>query len=115
MESILDTVKKSLGLNSEYYPFDETIIMDINMAIGALTQIGVGPEEGFVVRDSNATWEEFIGSDKRLEMVKNYIFLKVKQLFDPSSSSSVSTAVDNQIKELEWRISIQVDPIKKEE
>lgn len=114
MESILDSIKKMLGLNQDYYPFDEMIIVDINMVLNALTQMGVGPVEGYSIKDSSNTWDEFLGDDKNLEMVKSYIYLKVKQIFDNSGSSSLNNAIDAQIKELEWRISIQVDPGKKE-
>lgn len=115
MESILDSIKQMLGLNSDYYAFDEELIIYINMVLNTLTQIGVGPEEGFTIHDASTNWDEFIGEDKCLEMVKSYIHLRVKKLFDSSSSTSaLLTAMDNQIKELEWRISVQVDPGKKE-
>lgn len=116
MDSILETVKDSLGLNAEYYVFDKTIILYINMVLNTLTQLGVGPENGFSIRDASSQWSDFLGDSTDLEMVKTYICLKVRKLFDPAGlPSSASAAIDEQIKELEWRINVQVDPGKKEE
>lgn len=109
MESILDTIKKMLGLPDTQTAFDIDIIIDINMAINTLSQIGVGPKEGFSITGPDETWEEYIGTSPKLEMVKAYIYLKVKQIFDPGSNS-LTQAIETQIKELEWRISVQVDP-----
>lgn len=110
MDSILNTVKKSLGLSEDYYVYDEELIMHINTALGILNQIGVGPESGYSISDSTNTWSELLGESNNLEMVKSYISLKVKRVFDSSSySSSYQTAMDEQIKELESRINMQVD------
>lgn len=110
MESILITIKKMLGIDAHYEHFDVDIIMDINMALNVLNQIGVGPKEGFSIKDAEATWTDFIGDNRKLEMVKTYIYLKVKQIFDPGTSSSLNSAIEQQIQELEWRLSVQVDP-----
>lgn len=110
MESILTTIKKMLGIDAQYEHFDVDIIMDINMALNILNQIGVGPREGFSIQNADATWHDFIGDSRKLEMVKTYIYLKVKQIFDPGTSSSLNQAIENQIKELEFRLSVQVDP-----
>ena len=74
-----------------------------------MTQLGVGPEEGFVIKDKTAIWTDFIQDDKRLEFVKTYIYLKVKLVFDPPLSSSVLDAMNRQINELEWRLNVAVD------
>lgn len=114
MDSILQSIKKMLGLPSDYGVFDPDVIMNINMVFNILNQLGVGPEEGFSIYDESATWEDYLGDCRQLEMVKTYVYLKVKQIFDPGTSSALSTAIENQIAELEWRISVQVDPGKKE-
>lgn len=114
MNSILDTIKKLLGLPLDYYPFDDELIVYINTAINALSQMGVGPEEGYSIKDSSDTWADFLGESRNLEMVKTYIHLKVKQIFDNTGSTSLNAAIENQLKELEFRISVQVDPGKKE-
>lgn len=115
MDSILQSVKKMLGLPAEYDAFDIDVIMHINMVFNILNQLGVGPEEGFSIIDDTATWSDYLGDCRKLEMVKTYVYLKVRQIFDPGTSSALNTAIDNQIKELEWRLNVQVDPGEKEE
>lgn len=114
MDSILNSVKKMLGFTEEYDAFDMDIIININMVFNILNQIGVGPSNGFSITDSSATWSDYVGNNNKLEMVKTYVYLKVKQIFDPGTSSALNTAIENQIKELEWRLSVQVDPENKE-
>lgn len=109
MESILNTIKKLLGISADYEAFDMDIIININMAINILYQLGVGPS-GYFITDSSNTWSEYLNDAPNLEMVKTYIYLKVKQAFDPNQNSSISQSYDNQIKELEWRLNVQVDP-----
>ena len=103
MESILTSIKKLLGIQEEYTNFDNDIIMHINSTFSTLTQLGVGPSNGFSIKDKSSTWDEFI-SDTRLECVKSYIYLKVKLLFDPPSTSAVMDSINRQINEYEWRI-----------
>jgi len=114
MDSILLTIKKMLGFSEGYEAFDTDVIIHINMVFNILNQIGVGPEEGFYITDESATWQDYISDMRKLEMVKTYIYLKVKQIFDPGTSGALNTAIENQVKELEWRLSVQVDPGDKE-
>lgn len=109
VDSILTSIKKLLGPEEIYEHFDADIIMHINSAFSTLTQLVVGPEEGFVIKDKTAIWTDFIQDDKRLEFVKTYIYLKVKLVFDPPLSSSVLDAMNRQINELEWRLNVAVD------
>lgn len=110
MESILTSIKKLLGIAEEYTHFDTDIIMHINSVFSILTQIGVGPSEGFSINDSYAVWTDFLPEDTRLESVKSYVYLKVKMMFDPPDRSSVMEAMNRMINELEFRISVTVDP-----
>ncbi len=111
MESILTSIKKLLGIAEEYEHFDVDIIMHINSAFSVLTQLGVGPEEGFRIEDASTEWSDFLYDDPRLEMVRTYVYLKVKLVFDTTSSSSaVIESINRQIQELEWRINVTVDP-----
>lgn len=109
MESILTSIKKLLGIAEEYEHFDPDIIMHINSAFSVLTQLGVGPEEGFRIEDASRTWYEFLYDDPRLEFVKTFIHLKVKLGFDPPTSSAAIEAINRQISELEWRINVAVE------
>lgn len=107
--SILNSVKIRLGVPEDYRPFDESIVMDINLALNTLEQIGLSPEGGFVISGPEETWGELLQGRTDLEFVKTYVYLKTKKLFDPPTSSIVATAMDEQIKELEFRISAYVD------
>jgi len=73
MDSILTSIKKLLGIAEEYEHFDPDIVMYINSAFSVLTQLGVGPEEGFRIEDASKTWSEFLYDDPRLEFVKTYL------------------------------------------
>lgn len=109
MESILTSVKKILGVPEEYEQFDADIIMHINTVLMALCQMGVGPKEGFEIHDKTTTWTDYLGERANLNAVKTYLSLKVRLLFDPPQSSTLIEAINNSIKEAEWRISIYVD------
>ena len=113
MDSILMSVKKMLGglEPTEESPFDADIIMQINGTFGILQQLGVGPKEGFSIVDSAAQWTDFVTDTVLLNMVKPYMFARVKLGFDLSSTSSaVVTALQNQVAEFEFRMNAHVDP-----
>ena len=107
--SILTSIKKLLGIAEDYTEFDEDIITHINSVFLNLTQLGVGPEEGFMIEDDTAVWEDFINDSIQLQAVKTYVYLKVKLLFDPPLSSSVTESINRMIAELEWRLNVVVD------
>lgn len=109
MDSILTSIKKLLGIEEEYTQFDSDIIMHINTVFLNLTQLGVGPAEGFLIEDDSTTWDDFIGDSNQLQAVKTYVYLKVKLLFDPPLSSSVTESINRIISELEWRLNVAVD------
>lgn len=105
--SILDSIKKMLGLMPEYVQFDQDILVFINAAFLSLNQIGIGPEQGFWIRDNTTTWEEYFGIETNLEVVKTYIYLKTRLLFDPPANSFVVESMNKQIAEIEFRLSIK--------
>lgn len=102
--SILDSTKKILGIESSYTAFDVDILTHINSVFATLNQIGIGPEEGFFIEDNTATWSSFLGNDPRLNSVKTYVYMKVRLTFDPPGTGFLLAALENQIKELEWRL-----------
>lgn len=110
MDSILTSVKKQLGIAEDYEHFDPDIIIHINSVFSILNQLGVGPPEGFSISDETSVWTDFIGDSLKLELVKTYVYLKVRLIFDPPTSSAVMDAFKQNIAELEWRISVTVDP-----
>jgi hypothetical protein len=110
MESILTSVKKLLGIDKDYTHFDNDLIMHINSVFMVLTQLGVGPSEGFAISDANTMWSDFIGEDdKNFQAIKTYVYMKVRLMFDPPLSSAVLDSMSRTICELEWRLNVQVD------
>lgn len=110
MENILTSIKKLLGIAEEYEHFDSDIIMHINSVFAILTQLGVGPQKGFSIKDEDAIWSDFIDPTKHdIESVKSYMYLKVKLLFDPPLSSAVMESMNRMINEFEWRLNVTVD------
>lgn len=109
MSSILTDIKKLLNVPEDYAAFDTDIVIYINMAFTILNQIGIGPEEGFVIKGSEEQWEDYIGPVKNIESLKTYVFLRVKPLFDPPTNSFVLDAMKRTADELEWRLNVQVD------
>jgi hypothetical protein len=105
-DSILTSVKKVLGLDESYTAFDLDVLMHINTVFSVLTQIGIGPTDGYMIEDATPTWDAFIGTDNRLNAVKTYVYLRVRVLFDPPTTSFVADAMEKQIKELEWRLNV---------
>lgn len=105
-DSILDSTKKILGIDSDYTVFDLDIMTHINSVFSTLNQLGLGPEEGFMIEGSSETWDGFLGSDIRLNAVKTYVFLRVRLLFDPPTTGFVITSMEKQIQELEWRLNV---------
>lgn len=110
MDSILTSIKKLLGIAEEYEHFDPDIIMHINSVFMTLTQLGVGPSEGFYIDDEETVWTDFIPDLVKLQAVKTYMYLKVRLLFDPSSLGSATLAsYERQIQELEWRLNVAAE------
>jgi len=105
-ESILTSVKKNLGLPEDYTVYDADVMMHINSVLNVLHQLGVGPAEGFQVNGKNETWTAFTQDNILLNSVKTYIFLRVRLLFDPPTTSFHLEALKEQIKEFEWRINV---------
>lgn len=109
MDSILTSIKKLLGIEEEYTHFDVDVIIYINSAFMHLNQLGVGPEEGFVIKDVGDKWTDFLSDSKRLESVKTYVYLKTRLIFDPPQMGYLVDAITKQIAELEWRLNVQAE------
>jgi hypothetical protein len=105
-QSILTSTKKILGVAADYTAFDLDIITHINAVFSTLTQLGVGSVDGFMIEDESAEWYDFIEDDIQLNTVKSYVFLKVRQLFDPPTTSYLIAAMEKQIQEFEWRLNV---------
>lgn len=109
--SILDSTKKAIGLGADYDVFDPDILMHINSVFETLRQLGIGPAEGFTVEDATTTWNTFLEEPRLLNPAKQYVFYKVRLAFDPPPTSFHIAAIEKQIAELEFRMSIARDEI----
>lgn len=112
-EKILSSIKKLLGLNDSVTVFDTDIVIHINTVFASLAQMGVGPKNsdgeniGFKISTGNEVWGDFTANDILIENVKTYVYIKVKMVFDPPTSSALIDAYNAQAKELEWRLYTQ--------
>ena len=107
-ESILLSVKKILNIGEDYKAFDQDVLMHINSVLSILYQLGVG-DKPFKIKGESETWEDFISDEENIEEVRTYVCLRVRLMFDPPQSSAVITSYENMIKELEWRLNVEVD------
>lgn len=108
-ESILDSIKKLLNLSKDDTAFDTDVIINVNSVFTTLRQLGVGPEKGFRILGNEEKWNDFISDELMLDSVKTYVYLKVKIVFDPPLNSSLMDSFERQIKELEWRLNVEVE------
>lgn len=110
MSSILTSIKKTIGIAESDENFDQDIQMHINTYLSVLCQLGVGPKEGFSIRDKSATWEDFLGEGtSNLDAVQTYVYIKVRLVFDPPASSAVIDSMTRTANELEWRLNEAAD------
>ena len=107
--SILTSIKKLLGIADDYTHFDTDIIIHINAVFMILTQLGVGPSDGFSITSDTETWNDFLDNKDDLEAVKSYVYLKVRLLFDPPTSSSHLDSMNRMISEFEWRMNVNAE------
>lgn len=107
MDSILDSVKKVLGLDSAYTAFDVDVLMHINTVFSDLHDLGIGPDAGFMITDNTAVWSSYLGTDNNLNRIKTYVSLRVRAIFDPPQTSYAIDAMEKQIKEFEWRLNVR--------
>lgn len=110
MDSIFQTIKALIGPSVEDTSFDTDLIIHINSTFSVLTQLGVGPKEGFRIAGETETWNDYLQDEIKLEMVKTYIYEKVRLIFDPPTSGPLLEALKADIKEFEWRCNVAVDP-----
>ena len=105
-DSILISTKKILDVSDTYTAFDLDILTHINASFSILSQLGLGPADGFMIEDDVATWQDFMSDGNELSLVRTYVFLKTSLLFDPPTTSFMIKAVTDQIQEYEWRLNV---------
>lgn len=104
--SILNSIKKTLNVPADYDAFDADILMHINSVFSRLSQLGIGPQQGFAIQDDTVEWSAYV-TDDRLNNVQSYMYLRVRLLFDPPDRAALLTSYQAQIKEMEWLINAQ--------
>lgn len=108
MENILDSIKKLLGIPPEYMIFDADLIMHINTVFVILNQLNIGPPECFFLKDGSECWDDFMTSVDE-GMIRTFIYLKVRLMFDPPASSALIESINAMLAELEWRLYVVGD------
>ena len=111
-ESILLTIKRLLDIEEDDDSFDTDVISHINSTLADLAQLGVGPDEGYIIADDITTWRDLVGGSNLLTFVIDYVYLSVKLVFDPPQSSALIASMEKRIEKLEWRVSTAVDTVK---
>lgn len=106
IESILNSTKKNLGIEPEYEAFDDQIISHINSVFSTLEQLGIGPVGGYMIEDATATWADFLADDPRYNQVRTYVYLRVRLMFDPPTTSFAIASMQEQVNEMEWRMNV---------
>lgn len=109
MDSILTSIKKLLGIDETYEHFDADLIMHINSVFMILYQMGVGPNAPFVIEDAASTWDEFSSDVETMSAVRTYMFMKVRQIFDPPQNGTLMDSLKQLISECEWRLNVLKD------
>lgn len=108
-DSILVSVKKLLNIADDDTGLDDQVIPYVNSVFGILTQLGVGPDDGYAISGYDEKWSDYIGSNTRLNFVKTYVPMKVKLMWD-NNNGTVNNAISDIVNEMEWRINVEVDP-----
>lgn len=108
MDYILASIKKLLGIQPEYKAFDDDIIIHINTVFMILNQLGVGPTEGFSISHGHEKWSDYCTAQNE-NAVRTFVYLKVRLMFDPPTSSALMDSINNMLAELEWRLYLEGD------
>ena len=114
-ESILKTIKQLIGCPDDFEQFDMDLTIHINSAFATLTQLGVGPKEGYRITGVDNVWNEFEDDPQKLSLIKDYVYIKTRLLFDPPTSGSLTDSLKEQLNEMEWRLYILYYPISEDD
>jgi len=105
-QSILDSVKKMVGVDPSLTVFDLDILTHINTVFADLEQLGVGPVGGFMIEDNVPTWDAFLAGDVRISSVKSYVYFRVRLMFDPPQTGYLVDSMQKQVEKMEWRLNV---------
>lgn len=109
-DSILGSIRKMIGgVEGDESPFDQDLIININSVFTIVNQLGVGPKNAFSISSEDDTWSDFFDDNKVINLVKTYVYLKTKLIFDPPTTGVLHEAMERQIKEFEWRLKVEAE------
>ena len=114
-ESILKTIKQLIGCPDDFEQFDLDLTIHINSAFATLTNLGVGPKEGYRIIGPDNVWSEFEEDAQKLSLIKDYVYIKTRLLFDPPTSGSLMDSLKEQLNEMEWRLYMLYYPISEDD
>lgn len=109
-DSILTSIKKMLGATEDYTPFDDQLLIHINSVLSTVCQLGAGPDVPVKLVTGTETWDEVIGDNPYIEFIKSYVYIRTKLVFDPPQNSTILNALKEEMREIEWRLNVSVDP-----
>ena len=109
-QSILDSVKKVIGMDPGYTAFDVDVIMHINSMFSKLYNLGVGPKTAaFEIEDKTAKWSDFLQGKTNINMAKTYVCMSVRLIFDPPATSFGIDAIQKEIDQMGCRLNVLDD------
>lgn len=114
-QSILKTIKQLVGCPDDFEQFDLDLTIHINSAFATLTHLGVGPKEGYRITGADNVWSEFEEDPTKISLVKDYVYIKTRLLFDPPTSASLMDSLKEQLKEMEWRLYMLCYPVSEDD
>lgn len=106
MESILSTIKTMLNVESTENAFDQELILYINSALELIEQLIGDQDNHIVITGTSEKWTDYFTCEES-EIAKLIVYLRVKLIFDPPSTTTAFQAMENMCKEYEWRLTIQ--------
>lgn len=108
-ESILNSIKEMLGIYPDDTAFDNELVSHINNAISDLLHVGEGTDYAFQIYDSSTVWSELVSNKAAQAQAKQYVYCKVRTLFDPPSNSFVVDSITKSKDEALWRFYMMQD------
>lgn len=103
MNNILKDIRNKVVGSPDNVYFDDQLIDYINASFFILNELGVGPKDPVIV-DSSTEWSEVTEDKLLMESIRAYTHLKVRELFDPPTNSTLLDSMGRQIDQLEWRL-----------
>lgn len=99
---VLPVIKKCCGIYEDDATWDLDILIALNSGMATLNQLGVT----FVEIDANTLWTAITTDAPLKALIKTYLWMKTKQIFDPTQSNNAMEAMTNLLNEIEFRVMV---------